>query len=128
MPTATLASHTVDVCTTGDGMLVRLGGALGADATAQLRGALLGLRPFGCDDVIVDAGDVTDVDDDALAVLLAASAWVVDTGGRLSFSQMSQPLRREVALVGLCDELRMLEPVGGRDETIPVPPRSASGS
>ena len=127
MATATLAPTSVDVVSTEDGMLVRLAGELAAESAGQLRHLLLRLRPAGVDDVVVDAADVTAVDDTTLAVLLAASCWVADTGGRFSFSRMSEPLRREVAQLGVEDELGMLEPVGDRATALPMPPRSAFG-
>jgi anti-anti-sigma regulatory factor len=99
---------------TEDGMLVRLDGALSADCSAQLRLALLTQRPAGCDDVIIDAAGVTGVDDDALAVLLAAGAWAVDTGARLGFSRMSECMRTEIAGLDISMLLPMLAPAGER--------------
>jgi anti-anti-sigma factor len=130
MSAATLATEpTVTAVLTGDGLLVRLSGALDVVSAPALRAALLGVRPVGCDDVVVDAGDVTAVDDSALAVLLAAGTWVVDTGGRLSFVRMSSTLRREVAQLGLERLLPMLEPVGERSATVPMPaPRTAAAN
>ncbi|MFL6139265.1 MAG: STAS domain-containing protein [Frankiaceae bacterium] len=130
MSVATLASEpTVMAVVTSDGLLVRLSGALDVIGVPALRHALLGVRPVGCDDVVVDAGDVTAVDESALAVLLAAGTWVVDTGGRLSFARMSETLRREVAQLGLERLLPMLEPVGERTATVPMPaPRTATAT
>jgi anti-anti-sigma regulatory factor len=99
---------------TEDGLLVRLDGALDGSSTGQLAKALLTTRPFGCDDVIIDGGGVTAVDDDALAVLMAAGAWAVDTGARLGFSRMSDCLRTEVDSLDISMLLPMLAPAGER--------------
>src|SRR5690348_11857489 len=99
---------------TADGVLVRLDGALDGGSAGQLRNALLSVRPAGCDDVIIDAGGVTAVDDDALAVLLAAGAWAIDTGARLGFSRMSDCLRSEIAMLDISMLLPMLAPPGER--------------
>jgi anti-anti-sigma factor len=114
---------------TDDGLLVRLSGVLDIAATPALRASLLGVRPAGCDDVVVDADGVLAVDDAALAVLLAAGTWVADTGGRLSFVRMSETLRREVAQLGLERLLPMLESVGERTVAVPFPsPRTATAN
>lgn len=99
---------------TEDGVLVRLDGALDASCSVQLGQALLTTRPYGCDDVIIDGGGVTSVDDEALAILLAAGAWAVDTGARLGFSRMSECLRDEVDNLDISLLLPMLPPAGER--------------
>jgi anti-anti-sigma regulatory factor len=114
MSNTTFAATDVAAMYTEDGVLVRLGGALDASSATQLRSALLSTRPAGCDDVIIDAGGVTTVDDDALAVLLAAGAWAVDTGARLGFSRMSDCLRDEIAMLDISMLLPMLAPAGER--------------
>lgn len=111
-PTST--SSSIDATYLEDGVLVRLDGALDADCAPQLRTALLSLRPAGCDDVVIDAGGVTTVDDNALAVLLAAGAWAVDTGARLGFSRMSDCLRAEISMLDISMLLPMLAPAGER--------------
>ena len=99
---------------TQDGVLVRLDGALDSGSSAALRSALLTDRPEGCDDVIIDAGGVTSVDQDALDVLLAADAWAVDTGGRLSFIRISDALQAEIDNRDLTIVLPMLGRAGQR--------------
>ncbi|MDX6221613.1 MAG: anti-sigma factor antagonist [Frankiales bacterium] len=113
-PTFAAQSSTVVATHTVDGVLVRLDGAFDADSAPALRTALLSVRPAGCDDVIIDAGGVTTVDDDALAVLLAAGAWAIDTGARLGFSRMSDCLRAEIASLDISMLLPMLAPAGER--------------
>jgi anti-anti-sigma regulatory factor len=116
LPEVTMSFTAVHVTTvvTEDGLLVRLDGALDAEAAPQLRQALLTQRPFGCDDVVIDGGGVTTVDDVALGVLLAAGAWAVDTGARLGFSRMSEPLQAEISTLDISMLLPMLAPVGER--------------
>jgi anti-anti-sigma regulatory factor len=114
MSNPTFAAADIAATYTDDGVLVRLDGALDADSAGQLRNALLSVRPAGCDDVIIDAAGVTDVDDDALAVLLAAGAWAIDTGARLGFSRMSDCLRAEIAMLDISMLLPMLAPAGER--------------
>jgi anti-anti-sigma regulatory factor len=99
---------------TEDGVLVRLDGALDASCVTQLGRALLTTRPYGCDDVVIDGGGVTSVDEEALAILMAAGAWAVDTGARLGFSRMSDCLRDEVDTLDIAMLLPMLAPAGER--------------
>lgn len=99
---------------TEDGVLVRLDGVLDGASAGELSRALLTTRPAGCDDIIIDGAGVTAVSDEALAVLLAAGAWAVDTGARLGFSVMSEPLRREIASLDSSLLLPMLAPAGER--------------
>lgn len=112
--TATRTAVAVSSLVTDDGVLVRLGGTLDAGSRPELRASLLRTRPAGRADVIIDAGDVVAVDDHVLAVLLAVGAWARETGTRLSFSRMSDPLRREVDALGCAALLPMLEPAGRR--------------
>ncbi|MHB2023862.1 MAG: STAS domain-containing protein [Mycobacteriales bacterium] len=103
------ASHT-QVITLDDGMVVLLSGRFeGFEALVSLRGALLSARPEGVDDVIVDAGEVTELSDDALAVLWAGLEWAEITGGRLSFSRMSAPVTDMLGELNLTGELPRLE-------------------
>ena len=123
MSNPTFAAVDVSTVVTEDGMLIQLNGALGADSLPALRGALLATRPAGCDDVIIDANGVTSVDDEALAVLLAAGAWAVDTGARLGFSRMSDSLRAEISFLDISMLLPMLAPAGeraGRGKVAPL--------
>lgn len=122
MSNPTFAAVDVTTVYTEDGMVVRLDGPLDANATPALRNALLSTRPAGCDDVIIDAAGVTAVEDEALAVLLAAGAWAVDTGARLGFSRMSDALRGEIAFLDISMLLPMLAPAGERaGRTKPAP-------
>ncbi|HVB26950.1 MAG TPA: STAS domain-containing protein [Mycobacteriales bacterium] len=104
----------VEVSALADGLVIRLSGHLGHGDTDALRAALLTPRPRGCDDVLVDAGDVAAVDDDALAVLLAAPAFAAQTGGRLTLTRSSAALSGTLDAIGLADALPVLGPVGLR--------------
>ena len=106
-----------------DGKLVRLSGAMSADHVSQLRLALLMPLPQGCRDVVVDAGDVTHVDDDVLGVLLAAPAWAGDHGGRMLLSRSSAALDEVLTELDLMDDLPRLRPLGRRPRAslTPVP-------
>lgn len=120
MPATPLAVRPVTSLVTDDGLVARLVGALDAAALPALRTALLGVRAPGCDDVIVDAGGVTEVDESALAALLAARSWVEDTGGRFAFSAVSDALRESAEAWHVTDELPLLPPLAGRDRPAPA--------
>jgi anti-anti-sigma regulatory factor len=83
-----------------DGVVVRLGGTLTDDNVPELRDALLSPFAASCRDVVVDAGDVEDVTEPALAVLVAARDWAHDNGRRFFVSRLS-PLVR--AALRVCD-------------------------
>jgi anti-anti-sigma regulatory factor len=97
-----------------DGIVVRLSGSLDAASLPDLRATLLRPRPEGCDDVLVDAGQVTEVHERALAVLVAAADWASETGGRLQFASMSQPLVDTAEYFAVTDLLPRLPGPGGR--------------
>lgn len=99
-----------------DGIVVRLSGSLDAASLPELRATLLRPRPEGCDDVLIDAGQVTEVHERALAVLVAAADWTTDTGGRLQFAAMSKPLLETAEYFDVTDLLPRLPGPGGRAE------------
>jgi anti-anti-sigma regulatory factor len=93
MTTATIEAYGhVDCVHLADGKLVRLTGALTGEQLPALRSALLSPLDEGCRDVVVDAGEVTAVDDDAVAVLLAARIWADDNGARMLLSRSAPSL------------------------------------
>ena len=93
MTTATLeATGHVDCVHLADGMLVRLGGTLNEQDLPQLRDALLVPLEDSCRDVVVDAGELTAINDDAIAVLLAARVWAEDHGARMLLSRSAPAL------------------------------------
>jgi anti-anti-sigma regulatory factor len=83
-----------------DGVVVQLGGMLTDDNLPELRDALLSNFVPSCRDVVVDAGEVEDVTEAALAVLVAARDWAEDNGRRFFVSRLS-PLVR--AALTVCD-------------------------
>ena len=91
-----------------DGVVVQLGGTLTDDNLPELRAALL--SPFGasCQDVVVDAGEVEDVTESALAVLVAAKDWAEQNGRRFFVSRMSALVSRAL---DVCEV--SLPPLGG---------------
>ncbi|MCU1675324.1 MAG: anti-sigma-factor antagonist [Frankiales bacterium] len=111
---AVLARSSADATFTADGMFVRIAGELDGQSLSQLRSSLLRTRPAASSDVIVDAGAVTYVNDSALAVLVAASAWAANSGAAISYSRMSDALRTEVEALGLETAMPMLAPIGAR--------------
>ena len=114
---AVLARSSADATYTADGMFVRIAGDLDGQSLSQLRSSLLRTRPAHCRDIIVDAGAVSFVDDDALAVLVAASAWAANSGAAISYSRMSDTLRLEVEALGLQAAMPMLASIGTRAGT-----------
>jgi anti-anti-sigma regulatory factor len=115
MTTMTAADYgTVSTTRLGDGLVVRLAGSLDVDSLADLRGALLVERPEGCNDVVVDAGQVAEVHERALAVLIAAGEWAEQTGGRLQFSAVSASMLETAAFFDVADLLPRLPGPGGR--------------
>lgn len=103
-----LAAGPVSVAVLDDGMLVRLDGALDASSLPALRATLLSPRRASCRDIIVDAGHVESATDDALAVLVAASAWAASTGAQFRLSAISEALRSLIDTLELEDALPTL--------------------
>jgi anti-anti-sigma regulatory factor len=114
-PVAETVTGVVDVMTLADGIVVRLAGAFGTGEAGLLREALLRPRPAACNDILVDAGGIQSIDDDALAVLVAASAWASTTGGQLSFTRMSDELVAAANGLGVLRRMPVLAPPGARD-------------
>jgi anti-anti-sigma regulatory factor len=115
--TASIESETrVDCVHLADGKIVRLAGALDGDDVASVRKALLTPLPHGCTDVVVDAGLVTAISDDVVAVLIAAPVWAETEGGRFFLSQSSSALDETLEELDLVDLLPRLSagPAAGR--------------
>lgn len=117
MTADTLGSVSANVL--ADGIVVRLSGSLDAASLPELRATLLRPRPQGCDDVLVDAGRVTEIHERALAILVAASEWASETGGRLQFAALSKPVVETATYFGVDDLLPRLSRPGGRADTAP---------
>ena len=91
-----------------DGLLVQLSGELGYEQLAELRATLLAPLPADCRDVVVDAGDVTAVEFDALAIVFAAWAWAEDHGARFLLSRTSENFDAFLADNGVSEDLPRL--------------------
>jgi anti-anti-sigma regulatory factor len=120
------AAPVVEVSTLADGVVIRLAGAFRKADAELLRGALLRPRPAACRDVIVDAGGVTEVDEHALAVLVAALEWADETGGQLSFSRVSPSLQSLAAQLGFMRMMPLLPPPSGRARRSTMKVRNSS--
>jgi anti-anti-sigma regulatory factor len=116
MSTATLeATGHVDCVHLADGLLVRLGGTLSGAQLPKLREALLTPLGDGCRDVVVDAGELTGINDDALAVLLAGRVWAEDHGARMLLSRSAPALEstlEELEISGALPRLGQLQSDG----------------
>ncbi len=95
----------------GDGLVVRLSGVLDGQAIPALRAGLLAPIPDGCREVLVDAGGVDEVDDDALAVLVAGSSWATSAGTRFVLSAVSAPVAQQIEALDLTAALPVLGPI-----------------
>jgi len=107
-----------------DGKLVQLSGRLGRAELPALRLALLTPLFDECRDVVVDAGEVDDVDDDAIAVLIAADEWASHAGARLLLSRTTPVVEQALADLGFGDRLQRLTPlstVAARPVLVPAP-------
>src|SRR4051794_12225242 len=91
-----------------DGLLVRLSGELGTESLTDLRSTLLSPLPADCRDVVVDAGDVTAVEFDALAVVFAAWAWAEEQGARFLLSRTSEAFDAVLVDNGVAEDLPRL--------------------
>lgn len=120
MTTATLeATGHVDCVHLADGLLVRLGGTLTSGELPELRDALLSPLDDSCRDVVVDAGEVTAIDDEALAVLLAARVWAEDHGARMLLSRTAPALESTLEELSITGALPRLAAI--RDQRMPMP-------
>jgi anti-anti-sigma regulatory factor len=108
--TAITAVETKPVTSTrlADGLLVQLAGELGEQQLPGLRASLLSPLPEGCQDVVIDAGDVTGIDIDAIAIVFAAWAWAEDQGARFLLSRTSEQFETALADNGVADDLPRL--------------------
>jgi hypothetical protein len=101
-----------------DGRLVRMAGMTGPDQVTGLRTALLAPLARGCSDVVLDAGAVTDVCEEALVVLAAAPGVVARHGGRFLLSRSSPRLDQLLADRGI--DLPRLVPLPSARRTLPA--------
>ena len=91
-----------------DGLLVQLSGELGSEQLGQLRNTLLSPLAAECRDVVVDAGEVTGVEFEALAIMFAGWAWAEEHGARFLLSRTSAEFDAILADNGVSDDLPRL--------------------
>jgi len=91
-----------------DGLLVQLSGELGSEQLGHLRSTLLSPLPPECRDIVIDAGEVTDVEFEALAIVFAAWAWAEEHGARFLLSRTSEEFDAILADNGVSDDLPRL--------------------
>lgn len=140
--TADLGGTDVDVVTTtaietgigrvhstllADGKLVQLGGCLGEADLPALRLALL-MPPFeGCQDIVIDAGEVDEIDDCAVAVLMAGCEWAQEAGVRILLSRSTMVFDDTLEALDLVELLpRLSAPAQALAQLTLVPAQRAS--
>lgn len=96
----------------GDGLVVRLSGVLDGQAVPALRRELLAELPADYADVLVDAGSVTSLDDDVLAVLVAGSSWARSAGCRFALAAVSPSVAEQIDILDLESALPVLGSAG----------------
>ena len=111
-----------------DGFLVQLGGELGEEHLTELRSTLLAPIPDGCRDVVVDAGEVTDIDFDALAIVFAAWAWAEDQGARFLLSRASHAFESALEFYDVADALPRLSELGSSPVAAIIPLQRAASA
>ena len=103
-----ITSGTVNCMHLADGKLVQLSGRIGQAELPALRLALLAPLFVGCRDVVIDAGEVVAVDDEAIAVVVAAEEWATYAGARLLLSRATPAFEQALADLGFADGIRRL--------------------
>ena len=112
MSAAAVETRPVTTTLMADGLLVQLAGELSHEHLSDLRTTLLAPLPQQCRDVVIDAGQVTDVDLDALAIVFAAWAWAEEHGARFLLSRTSAAFEDALELNGVVDDLPRLSELG----------------
>lgn len=106
-------------CDLADGRLVRLAGPIGLEHLDGLRSALLTPLPAGCRDIVVDAGDVESISDDAVAILLAGAAWANDHDARLLLSRVAEVVDDTLDELDIAHCLPRLAALGATGDVAP---------
>lgn len=106
-----ITTGTVNCMQLADGKLIQLTGRVGRAELPALRLALLAPLFAGCRDVIIDAGEVVDIADEAMAVVVAAEEWATYAGARLLLSRTTPAFEQALALVG-AEGIRRLTDLG----------------
>lgn len=111
-------SRPVEASVLDDGVFVRLSGRIDESVLPALRLALLVPRAPECRDVVIDASEVEEVDDEALAVLIASVVWTREHGGRFAVSQTSVEFDTALEVLGVVDALPRLTPLADLPEPV----------
>lgn len=119
------AAGLVQCSTLADGRLIRLSGTIGAAEHVGLRLSLLNPIPDGCRDIVIDAGEVGDIDDVAVAILVAAREWAELFGARVLLSRSAPALDRVLQELDMTDLLPRLSTRRAPSRGVPAP-RSAN--
>lgn len=110
-----------------DGLLVQLQGALDESSVAEMRRVLLAPIPARCRDIIVDAGEVLDIDFSGLAVVFAAWGWAEEHGARFLLSRTSKAFETALEDNGVIDDLPRLSDLSSAPAAPVIPlPRPAT--
>jgi anti-anti-sigma regulatory factor len=107
-----ITSGTVNCMQLADGKLVQLTGSVGRAELPALRLALLAPLFAGCCDVVIDAGEVVEINDEAIAVVVAAEEWATYAGARLLLSRTTPAFEQALSELGFADGIRRLADVG----------------
>jgi anti-anti-sigma regulatory factor len=119
-----ITAGTVNCMELADGKLVQLIGRVGQTELPALRLALLTPLFAGCRDVIIDAGEVDAVTDEAIAVVVAAEEWATYAGARLLLSRATPAFEQALTDLGFAHGIRRLADLGkddGRPVLVPLP-------
>jgi anti-anti-sigma regulatory factor len=110
-----------------DGKFVQLGGCLGEADLPALRLALLTPLFDECRDIVIDAGEVDEIDDCAVAVLVAATEWAHSAGVRVLLSRSTATFDDTLEALDLADLLpRLSAPLPTPSRLAAVPPQRTS--
>jgi len=110
-----------------DGLLVQLQGCLDEPAVAEMRRVLLAPIPDGCRDIVVDAGQVLDIEFSGLAVVFAAWGWAEEHGARFLVSRTSKAFELALEDNGVVDDLPRLSELASAPTAPVIPmPRPAT--
>lgn len=109
-PSVPAARPTACIAVERDGseVTVRLAGRLTGAAVAVLRAALLRALPMPCTRLQINADLVETIDQDALAVLLAAVPWALASGADFGYVSCPQWLRAFALSEGILAMFPML--------------------
>jgi ABC-type transporter Mla MlaB component len=102
-------------------MVVRMAGALLGEQLPALRRALLSPLTPSCRDVVVDAGDVSEVDAGVPALLIEARDHAMRAGARLRLSRSSWALDHALLGADLLEAVPRLLPLARRTVRLPEP-------